>query len=143
MRHTRNNHDAWNPRGDAYWRSSKGFSLIEVLVVIFIIGVISLIYAAGAPLIKAANGVANEDVALHAASQELEKLRAGGYATLPASGTFSNTQLTTLPSGIGNETIADFNPTIKQVTVMVSWQEISGNIRSVSLSTLITQTGGI
>ena len=130
MWHIRNKHDA-------------GFSLIEVLVVIFIVGILSLIYAAGAPLIKAANGVANEDVALHAASQELEKLRAGGYAALPASGAFTNTQLNTLPSGVGNETITNFNPTIKQVAVIVSWQEISGNMRSVSLSMLITQTGGI
>lgn len=122
---------------------AAGFTLIEVLITVFVVGVLVALYGVGVMTTSLTREAAHQDIALHAASQQLESLRMGGYAALPASGAFSNTQVTQLPSGSGAMTISVLNTKTKQVLVTVSWQEGSRGSRSVSLSTYITETGGL
>jgi len=122
---------------------TRGFTLIEILIAIFVIGMLVALYGVGVMTTSLSREAAHRDVALHSASQQLETLRAGGYASLPASGSFSNAQLGQLASSTGAMTVSSYNSATKQVVVTVSWQEGARGIRSVSLSTLITQTGGL
>ena len=120
----------------------RGFSLIEIIVSLFI--VLMLIMASqamlfGTPLVRLAR---DQDIALTIAQNELEGLRGGGYDALPASGSFPDPLLSSLSSGSGNVSISDFTAQTKEVVVTVSWDE-GDRPQSQSLSTLITQTGGL
>lgn len=124
-------------------RTATGFTLIEVLVAIFVIGMLVALYGVGVMTMSLSREAAHQDVALHAANQQLEVLRMGGYAALPSSGSFSSAQVSQLQSGTGAMTISTLNSETKQVVVIVSWQEGSRGSRSVSLTTFITETGGL
>jgi len=131
-------------RGPASARCLRqgGFSLIEVVISIFIVGTIVFMSNAillGAPLIQSAK---NQDIALKIAVNEIEGLRALGYSSVPVSGPFSDTLLVSLPSGSANITVSDFNADTKKIEATVSWTE-RGVPESVSLSTLITKIGGL
>ncbi len=122
----------------------KGFSLIEVVVSLFVIGVVILLASSilkAAPLSRHAKF---EGTAATIASNELETLRALGYDALPANGTFSDALLSTLPAGSGSYASSDFNTKTKQVTVTVSWVETGATASStVSLTTLVASIGGL
>ena len=125
-------------------QSSRGFSLIEIVVSLFIISVLLLLLLAvtrGAVLVRASS---SQGVALSIVRNELESLRAGGYEALPTSGTFPNALVDALPQATTTLTVSDYNTKTKQVTVAVVWLEAGSTASStVSLSTLITQTGGL
>lgn len=127
----------------SYARVYKGSSLIEVLIAIFVIGMLVALYGVGVTALSLSREAAHKDIALHAASQQLETLRSGGYNSLPASGSFSNSQTALLLNGIGSTTISVYNSTTKKVDVSVLWREGKFGTTSVSISTLITQTGGL
>jgi len=125
--------------------ASRGFSLIEVIVSIFIMGVMLLMLQSvirSGTLVRTSK---NQGVALAIARNELENVRANGYASLPSSGSFSDALLSTLPpAATATLTVSVYNAKTKQVTVNVIWKD-SGTPASstVSLSTLITQVGGL
>ncbi len=123
--------------------TTKGFTLIEILVTIAILGALIALYAATLRTSTLTQETAHEDIALHVANQKLDDLRASGYASLPSSGPFGDTQLGSLPSGAASTTITTFNAKTKQVIVTVSWLEAGRGTHSVSLTTLITQVGGL
>lgn len=125
-------------------KSSRGFSLIEVLVSIFIIGVMLILLQA----VLRSNGLVkmskNQGIALSIARNEIEILRIGGYDSLPASGSFSSDLLSTIPGAVTELVVDDYNTKTKQVTVQVSWKDSGATSSStVLLSTLITQVGGL
>ena len=123
-------------------KKNRGFSLVEVIVTIFVIGtmlVVSQAIRLGAPL---AQSVRDQDIALKVAQNEVEELRALGYESLPPSGSFSDSLLASLSSGSGNVTVSDFNTGTKKVIVTVSWSE-RGAEESIVLSTLITKIGAL
>ena len=121
----------------------SGFTLIEVLIAVFIIGMLIALFGVGVMMMPLSREASHRDVALHGASVELETLRSTGYAQLPTSGSFSNTEVSSLPGGLGTTTIRAYNNTTKEVVVTVSWQEPGRGYRAVSLTTLITETGGL
>lgn len=130
-------------RTSAGRKTFRGFTLIEVTVVIFVIGVIIV---ASAMLLRAAqvNRVTrDEDIALKVVSTEVETLRAGGYAALPPTGPFASPGLSALASGTGTVTVSDYGPKTKKVVVAVSWIGPSDIARTIDLTTLITETGGL
>lgn len=125
-------------------RRTNGFTLIEALITIFIIGIAFLLYYSAMRNTYLSRDARDEEIALHIAAGKMEDLRAGGYAALPSSGSFSDSQLSSLPSSAASMTIADYNAQTKEVTVTVSWTEPAvGTSRNVTLSTLITNTGGL
>lgn len=124
-------------------RYSSGFSLVEVTVSIFILGVILLTLQAVLQSGALVRTTKNQGIALAIAKDQLETLRSGGYANLPASGSFSNSLLSSLPIATTTLAISTYNAGTKQVIVSVLWQEPSSPASStLSLPTLITQTGG-
>ncbi len=121
----------------------RGFSLVEVVVSIGIMGVALLAVGTLTHTIPLSQQTRYETLALAIANHEVEGLRTGGYSTVPASGTFTSSDMSALPSGAGTLMVSDYNAKTKQVTVSVSWQKPGLGTRSISLSTLITQVGGL
>lgn len=121
----------------------KGFSLIEILVTIGILSLMIVVYQAVLGNVYLTRSVQDKDVALKIATYKIEELRALGYSSLPGSGSFSDTLLTSLPSGTASMTITDYNAKVKQVVVTVGWTPQNSTARSVSLTTLVTDTGGL
>lgn len=120
--------------------SSRGFSLIEAVIAIAIIGIMTV--AVGALLQRLPiNGreVRDQDVAIRIARNKVESLRAAGYAALPASGAFTDMLLSSLASSSASLTISSFNAKTKQADVVVSWRGVGTTTRTVSLTTLITE----
>lgn len=125
--------------------ASRGFSLVEVVISICIIGAILILLQSVVRTGVLVRTAKNEGVALSIARNELESVRSSGYSALPGSGSFSDSLLSTLPSGATTTlTVSAYNAKTKQVTVTVVWRD-PGNTASttVSLDTLITQTGGL
>lgn len=125
-------------------RPSRGFSLIEVTITIFIFGILLLLLQAVLQSNVLVRTTKSQGIALTIVRNELEILRAGGYATLPPSGSFSNNLLSTIPSATTTLTVSTYNAATKQVTASVIWREPGASTSStVSLTTLITHTGGL
>lgn len=125
-------------------RNSFGFSLLEVLVTIFIAGLILLIYGASSNILFLSRSAKDQEIALRVANNKIEELRAVGYDALPASGGFSDSQLNLLQGSFATMTITDFNADTKQIIVTVQWQEPGSSVlRTISLPTLITKVGGL
>jgi prepilin-type N-terminal cleavage/methylation domain-containing protein len=124
--------------------SKKGFSFPEVMITIFVVAIVLVLYIAAANTIRILKTSKDQEIALRVANNKVEELRAGGYDNLPASGSFSSSQLSTLPNSSGTMTITDFNARTKQVQITVEWREPSNtSARNVSLVTLVTRVGGI
>lgn len=133
-------------RGPASARRLRrgGFSLIEVLVSIFIMSMMLLLFQAVLRSASLVVSTQNQDLALTIVRNKIENIRAGGYSEIPSSGSFSDNLLTDLPSGNAELVTGEYNSKTKYVTAVVSWQERNRTeLSSVSLSTLITQVGGL
>lgn len=117
--------------------------MIEMLVALFIMSVAVAFVTIVTGTIKVTRDSTYENIAFRIADNKLDELRAGGYAVLPASGSFSDTELSSLPQGVASTSITVLNAKTKQVTAGVSWRGADNLTRFVSLTTLITQTGGL
>lgn len=120
-----------------------GFTLVEMLVALFIMSVTIVFVTIVIGTIKGTRDVTHENVAFRIADSKLDELRALGYATLPASGPFSVPELGNLPQGVASTSITDWNAKTKQIVAGVSWQGVDGLMHFVSLTTLITESGGL
>lgn len=121
----------------------RGFSLIEVVVSIGIMGVALLAVGTLTHTVPLSQQTRYETLALAIATDEIGGVRGGGYSSVPASGSFTSADMSSLPSGAGTVAVSDYNDKTKQVTVTVSWQKPGLTARSISLSTLITEVGGL
>lgn len=124
-------------------KAVRGFTLIEMLVAVFImslaVGFVTIVTNA----IKVTRDSTYESIAFRIAGSKLDELRAGGYAALPATGSFSAPELAELPQGTASTSITDWNAGTRQAVVGVSWRGADNLDRVVSLTTLITQSGGL
>ena len=125
-------------------KKQTGFSLIEVVVTLFIIGVIFVLYQVALNGIFLTRNAKDQEVALRVATHKVEELRSLGYFSLPASGAFTDSQLSSLLQSSASMAISDYNLKTKQITVTVSWKENNTNVpHSLQLNTLISQDGGL
>ncbi|MEK7086216.1 MAG: prepilin-type N-terminal cleavage/methylation domain-containing protein [Patescibacteria group bacterium] len=124
-------------------RKSSGFTLVEMLMALFIMSVTAVFVTFVAGTIKTARDSGYENIAFHIASSKLDELRAGGYAALPADGSFSDPGLASIPNGQASTSITVWNTKTKQVVAGISWRSANGSTRVVSLTTLVTQVGGL
>ena len=123
---------------------TRGFTLVETVIAIGIIGII--VIATGTLLQRitvSGHEIRDQDIALRIARTQIEILRAGGYSALPATGTFTNTLLTSLASSTAQETITVVDAKTKKVDVLVSWRAEDANQRSLTLTTLMVQSSGL
>lgn len=143
-------------------RSKRGFSFIEVLFAIFLLGVGASIVTATLPIANNSRARADyQNKAVGLAQKELESIRGAGYANLtatqlysyglidsttPISGTtysFSNSDTGALdnparilPSGTGAVTVTQADLDLRQVTITIQWTERGVN-RSYTIGTLV------
>ena len=123
---------------------NSGLSLVEALITLFIIGLILVLYQVSVGKVRLIQYARHEETALRVASNKIEELRSGGYAALPDSGNFSDTQLNSLKDSSATMTFTGFNADTEQVLITIAWRD-SGNfvLRNLTLTTLITKTGGL
>ena len=115
-----------------------------MIISLFIIGLILALYQAVLGNVRLIQYAKDQEIALRVANNKMEELRAGGYTALPASGSFSDSQLNALSSSTAAMAITDFNATTKEVLITIQWREAVGtSAKNISLTTLITKTGGL
>lgn len=139
---------------------TRGFTWIEILAAVFVIGISAMIFGAVFPMAaKTQTMAANNQQALGIVQHKVDQLRAVGYGRLtytelknasiidssPTTSPFRfNTvdELSTLyTSAVGTITVTDFSTTIRQVTVTLTWTNSArrpGN-GTVSLSALVAK----
>ena len=122
--------------------ASRGFTIMEVLVSIFVLASTLAIYTTASMTTRVTRHAKYQDAALRIAESEIENLRSLSFGSLPASGPIVSTELDALPGGTGTRTITEYNTETKQANVNISWQE-ANMPRSIELDTLITETGGL
>ena len=126
------------------YKNQSGVTLIEVLIAIFIIGAVLVLYQTSLNTSTLARESKNQETALLIASNKIQEVRAAGYDSVPATGSFADTQLASLPSGTASLTNTAFNATTKQVTVVVQWFDArSATTKDLTLSTLVASAGGL
>lgn len=131
-------------------QSSKGFSLVEVMLFLMIVGFIILLLVNIPSSIELIGKTRRINLAKEIVNQKIEGLRLLGFENLPGNGisTFSDARLTTLPSGAGEVVVEDCpssacilgETNIKQVKVSVKWKEESQD-KNLNVTTLITEGG--
>jgi prepilin-type N-terminal cleavage/methylation domain-containing protein len=121
----------------------KGFSIIEVVISLFILGIIIIVYAASANTVTINQRARNKQLAVRIAVSEIESLRSTPYTSFPSSYNITNTMLANLPHGaMGTVTISDYNDMTKQIVASVTWTDPGKTASSnYSLTTLVTQGG--
>lgn len=128
-----------------------GFSLIEILLVVMIVGFITSLVL----LLPSSIGLIGDSkytsLAKDIASKQMESLRTRGYDSLlglrgPASN-ISDPRVSQLPSGSATFIVSDCTPDIctnneelLKASVTVSWQE-KNQSKTVSLNTLVAKGG--
>lgn len=103
----------------------RGFSLIEVMVCLFMIGVLLVLYAASLNIVAVTRKLRPENVAYHIATRQMETLRGISYDDLPVSGTISDPLLAQIPNGSGDFAVSDYPGYVnmKEVVVTVNWTD--------------------
>lgn len=123
--------------------STRGFTLIEILVSVFILGAIAVIFATATNTLSLTREMRQKDIALRVIDKQMESLRAAGYAGVGAGGAFSDSLLSALPNSSASTTVSDYNANMKQVDVSVGWQEVGLPERYLVATTLLVDTGGL
>lgn len=122
--------------------NQKGFTLIEVVITIFIIGVTLVIYYVTSQTVLVNKGNRYKEIAVRIADQKMENLRTTSYSSLPATGSFTDPLLSSIPNGTGAITVTALNAKTKDVVVTVSWlNPTTGTTQQVTLETYITEGG--
>lgn len=121
----------------------RGFTLVEAIIALFILSTAVVFATIVIGTVKITRDAALENSAFHIAENKLNELRALGYATLPSSGPFFDPEIVTLPGGSASTSITDWNTETKRVMAGVSWIGTDGASRFVSLTTLVTEVGGL
>lgn len=120
-----------------------GFSLIESVVAVAVVAAVAVGVAALFNTSTLTKMAQQESIALRIANNKIEGIRAAGYSQLPANGSFTDTLMSSLPSGTGSTTVTAYNAGTKLLTVQVLWQEQNVGTTSITLTTLVTQNGGL
>lgn len=128
--------------------NSNGFSLIELIIVIFLAGAILLVIANIPQVIRLVTGTKYESIVREVTAKKIEDVRLTGYDNI-ANGTtsISDPRLNSLPNLAGTALIEDCPLSIctngelaKQVTITFTWSDNSEPKRF-SVVTLVSKGG--
>ncbi len=122
--------------------NQAGFTVLEVMITIFVIAVSLLVFQATAHSLTLNKQGRSREIALRIADKKLQTIRTTAFASIPASGSFSDPLLSTLPNGQGNIEVSNINSTLKDVAVTVSWTAPNGSTSDIELQTYVA-SGGI
>lgn len=122
--------------------AKRGFTLIETVISLFLIIAIVIILLSTGSIQLTSHNSSLQDIAAKIAQKQIETLRKTNFNQLPASGPFTDPDLTKLPQSSAQRTIGNYqsDPDIKQVTVQVNWT-VGGAPREIKLETLIYKNG--
>ena len=128
--------------------AQSGYSLVELVLVIFVAGLIILVLANIVPAMNFINGSSHENVARQIAAKQLEDIRAQGYDNVAkGSSSFSDSRLNTLSHGAGSVIISDCpsniclnNELIYTVKIQITWIE-NGKNKIFTIDTLLAKGG--
>lgn len=123
--------------------SLTGFSIIGIVLAVGILGGILVTVESVLTSSTLVRSTQFGSVALGIAGSELDRMRSLGYDALPATGPVLNSDLTLLPQGSEDVTVTDFDTESKSVTVTVNWVEPRTGSQSLSLTTLVSNVGGL
>lgn len=116
----------------------EGFTLVEVMLVVFILALTGLIFAATVPTSQISRiKAAHTTYAIHLAQQTIEEKRSAGYAGMLA-GTTEDSVPADLPGGLQTTEITQYSTNVKKVRVTITWSGYRQVGGTVTLSTLIS-----
>lgn len=120
----------------------NGFSIIEVVITMFIVGITLVLFEATANSLVLNKYGRYKEIALRIADKKMQTIRTTAFASIPASGTFSDSQLSQLPNGQASITTSDISTTLKDVTVTITWTKPSGlGTQQMELQTYVSSVG--
>lgn len=129
----------------------KGFSLVEVIMGVFITGVMVIVIANIPQAMKLIRGSQSESKVREVVAKKIEDIRLSGYDNLgnnlPGGTPINDPKLNSLANVSGTVLIGDCPPEIctngelvKNVTIAVTWTE-NANPKRFSVSTLVAKGG--
>lgn len=129
-------------------KKQRGFSLIEIVVVVFLVAILALIIASLPQTVSSINKSRHASIARDIASKQVDYLRKQTYSNLPLGlNNFSDPNLSTLPQATATYEVSDCplevcaaSEQLKEAVIRVSWNE-SGEPKNIELTTLIGQGG--
>lgn len=143
-------------------RRTAGFTLVEVVLSIFLLAVVAVVFGALFPVSqRVSSGSKWRATALLLAERRMEAVRLLGYGNLSYDGlrsyglidaspntspfSFTNTDdarnespARMLPQGTGQIIVEDTAWDVRRVTVRVSWRDANNRTQTVELRTLVT-----
>ena len=135
------------------WKFKEGFSLVEILLALFIMAALLTIILTSAGTLKTGYRSNLQSIATKIASGDIENLRKINFTSLPAdtgSTCLSDyaSDLAKLPNPCHMRSVANFqsDPDIKQITTTVTWYETGAqqcvlSTCIIKMSTLIYKNG--
>lgn len=132
----------------AQYLKQKGFSIVEVIMAVFLTGTIVLVIANIPQVIRLVTGSRYESKVRQVAAKKIEDVRLAGYDNLVNGTTaISDPLLSNLADVAGSVIIADCpaetcpnGELVKQVTVIISWDE-EGSPKDFRVMTLVAKGG--
>lgn len=124
-------------------REQIGFSLVEVIIAMGLILVTVMIFGVALSALPLTKTARNSNIAYHVAAKKIEEIRNLPFGSLPASGSFTDSAMSQMPSGAtASLTVQNYSGSsqIKQITATISWTE-NGNGKSTTLDTLVASGG--
>lgn len=125
-----------------------GFSLVEVVIAIFLVGAIVLVVANIPHAIQLITASQSESLVREAAAKKLEDFRLTGYDNLATgNANFIDPRLSKLPAVSATTSVIDCplllcpsGEAVKQVTISINWNE-NNSPKNFKIVTLISKGG--
>ena len=126
----------------------SGFSLVEVIIAVFLVGVMIIIIANIPQAIKIITNSQSESIIREIAAKKIEDIRLSGYSNLVYGTTsFTDPRFSSLTLVNATSTIIDCpvtvctqNELVKQATLNISWKELDKQ-KNFQISTLVAKDG--